>query len=104
MAQPGVIVAAVELNATMKGGEHVTNTALLQKYIDDSGYKLAFIAEKLDLSPYGFARKRDNKSEFLPSEIDALCILLHINTLEERFAVFFASKVELDATSGGDSR
>ena len=82
----------------------MTDTALLQKYIDDSGLKQAFIAEKIGLTSYGFARKRDNKSQFLPSEIDALCVLLRIDTLEERFAVFFAKKVELESTKkgGGD--
>ena len=72
----------------------MTDTLLLQKYIDDSGLKQAYIASKLGLSSYGFARKRDNLSEFLPSEIDALCGLLHIESVEERFAIFFAKKVE----------
>ncbi len=71
----------------------MTDTVKLQKYIDRSGLKQTFIAERLGLSSYGFARKRDNKSEFLPSEIDILCDLLKIETLEERFAVFFAEKV-----------
>lgn len=70
----------------------MTDTAKLQWYIDRSGLKQKFIAEKLNLSSYGFALKRDNKSEFLPSEIDVLCDLLKIETLEERFAVFFAEK------------
>lgn len=78
----------------------MTDTTLLQKYIDDSGLRMAFIAEKLGLSRYGFARKRDNKSQFLPSEIDALCGLLNIDTLEERFAVFFAPEVEFNETKG----
>lgn len=68
----------------------MTDTMKLQEIIDRSGLKQAYIAEKLGLSPFGFARKRDNKSEFLPSEIDALCELLHIDSIEERFAIFFA--------------
>ena len=72
----------------------MTDTAKLQAYIDKSGLKQAYIAEQLGLSSYGFARKRDNQSEFLPSEIDALCTLLRIDSLEEKFAVFFARKVE----------
>jgi len=83
----------------------MTDTNLLQKYIDKSGLKLSFIAKRIGLSTYGFARKRDNRSEFLPSEIDALCRVLHIDTLEERFAVFFANTVEekTTASDGGDS-
>lgn len=79
----------------------MTNTVLLQKKIDVSGLKQRFIAEKIGLTSYGFARKRDNKSEFLPSEIDGLCELLHIDTLEERFAIFFASEDDLKATTEG---
>lgn len=71
----------------------MTDTVKLQGYIDRSGFKQKFIAEKLGISSYGFALKRDNKNEFLPSEIDILCDLLKIETLEERFAVFFADKV-----------
>lgn len=77
----------------------MTNTALLQKLIDGSGLKQAYIASRLGLSSYGFARKRDNLSEFLPSEIDALCDLLGINSVEDRFAIFFAKEVERDATA-----
>ena len=72
----------------------MTDTALLQQYIDKSGLKQAYIAEQLHLSSYGFARKRDNLSEFLPSEIDVLCRLLNIQSLEDRFRIFFAKKVE----------
>lgn len=72
----------------------MTDTAKLQEYIDRSGLKQSFIAEQLGLSSYGFARKRDNLSEFLPSEIDALCDLLKIRTMKERFAIFFAKEVE----------
>ena len=72
----------------------MTDTALLKKYIDRSGLKQKFIAEQIGLTSWGFARKRDNLGEFKPSEIDALCILLHIDTLEDRFAVFFAKEVE----------
>lgn len=77
----------------------MTDTEKLQEYIDRSGLKQAFIAKQLGLTSYGFARKRDNLGEFKPSEIDALCILLHIDTLEERFAVFFAPQVEVESTS-----
>ena len=67
----------------------MTDTELLQDYIDRSGLKIKFIAEKVGLTPYGFSRKRDGLSEFTPSEIAVLCDVLHIETLEERWAVFF---------------
>lgn len=78
----------------MKGGEQMTDTKALIKCIKDSGLKQSFIAESLGLSPYGFARKRDNLSEFTATEIDTLCKLLHITSLKERFRIFFARDVE----------
>lgn len=80
----------------------MTDTELLKDYIKESGYKQSFIAHQLGLTSYGFALKRDNKSEFLPSEIETLCELLKIDTLEERFNIFFANKVEFNATPKSD--
>ena len=48
----------------------MTNTVLLNQYIENSGLKLGYIASKIGRSRYGFMLKRDNKSEFLPSEIE----------------------------------
>lgn len=76
----------------------MTDTVKLTHYVKESGLKQEFIARKIGLSSYGFARKRDNKTEFLPSEIDKLCEILHIDSLEERFAIFFANGVELNTT------
>ena len=50
----------------------MTNTAMLKKIIDESGFKQSFIAKHLGLSSYGFARNRDNVSEFTAKEIDSL--------------------------------
>lgn len=77
----------------------MTDTGKLKEYIEKSGLKQAYIAEMLGLSSYGFARKRDNLSEFTATEIDTLCKLLHINSLKERFSVFFAKDVELKSTN-----
>lgn len=79
----------------------MTDTAMLKEYIERSGLKQSYIAEKLGLSSYGFARKRDNVSEFLPSEINALCEILNIQSMEERFAIFFTQKVEPKETMKG---
>ena len=71
----------------------MTDTRMLKKRIEESGFKISFIAKKLGLSSYGFALKRDNKSEFTASEINSLCNLLHIDA-EGMMDIFFAEKVE----------
>lgn len=77
----------------------MTDTARLNQIIQQSGYKLSFIADRLGLSAYGFARKRDNLNEFTASEIDALCELLGITAIEDRFAIFFAKEVDGKSTT-----
>lgn len=67
----------------------MTNTPLLLKYIDKSGYKRSYIAKHLGISTYTLAMKINNVIEFWASEIDALCELLNIDT-EDRMAIFFA--------------
>ena len=45
------------------------NVNELKKAIDDSGYKLTFIAKKLNLSYQGFLNKMQGKYEFNLAEI-----------------------------------
>ena len=78
----------------------MTDTNRLDKIITASGLKLTYIADQLNLSAYGFARKRKNLSEFTQTEIDRLCELLHIDSIEERFAIFFAREVDAKSTKG----
>jgi hypothetical protein len=68
----------------------MTNTSLLEQYIQKSGYKKSFIAEQLGLTSYGFTLKVNNKSEFKASEMTLLCKLLKINT-KDKEAIFFAN-------------
>lgn len=68
----------------------MTDTARLNQIIKESGLKLSYLANQLGLSSYGFARKRNGLSEFTPTEINSLCGILHIDSIEERFAIFFA--------------
>lgn len=69
----------------------MTNTELLEKKIDESGYKKSYIAKTIGLkSTAGLANKVNNITEFTASEINALCDLLKIESLEERHAIFFA--------------
>lgn len=69
----------------------MTNTELLEKIIKESGYKKSYLAKAIGLkSTFGLSRKIRNESEFTASEIDILCYLLKIDSLEERHAIFFA--------------
>ena len=61
---------------------------LLRKKIDESGYKLSFIAEKCGLTYQGFKKKLDGNTEFKVSEVGILRDLLHL-TEEEVQAIFF---------------
>ena len=67
----------------------MTNTSLLEQYIEKSGYKKSFIAEQLGLTAYGFTLKVNNRSEFKASEMTILCKLLKINA-KDKEAIFFA--------------
>ena len=71
----------------------MTNTGELNKRIDASGLKKSYIAKVLGIAVSSLSRKIANKQEFKASEIDALCNLLGIETLEEKEAIFFAVKV-----------
>ena len=72
----------------------MTNTELLEKKIAQSGLKKSYIAKSIGLSPYGLTLKIQNTNEFKASEIAKLCILLGIDDLEERSAIFFTLKVD----------
>lgn len=67
----------------------MTNTGLLNEYIEKSGYKRAFIAKALGITAYGLALKVNNKSEFKASEMSILCDLLNISA-KDKEAIFFA--------------
>ena len=69
----------------------MTDTAKLKAILKRSGYKLNFVADKLGLTYYGFAKKLNNGSEFKAGEIQALCDLLRIRA-EDRDSIFFCRK------------
>ena len=71
----------------------MTNTNLLERYIEDSGLKKGFIAKQLGITAYGFAIKVNNKSEFKANEIAILCKLLKIGA-KDKEAIFFAKRVD----------
>ncbi len=68
----------------------LTNTELLRKRIDQSGYKMSFIAQKLKLSYQGLLNKINNKSEFKASEIQVLSDILALSD-NDKAAIFFAA-------------
>lgn len=69
----------------------MTNTELLEAKIDESGYKKSYIAKAIGLkSTYGLMKKVRNENEFKATEINILCELLGIDSLEEKDRIFFA--------------
>lgn len=68
----------------------MTNTALLNMAIRKSGLKKSYLADKIGLSPAGFCNCLNNRAEFKASQINILCDLLGIKTLEEKEKIFFA--------------
>lgn len=87
------MMTTVDIKSTV-GGETVTDTIMLNEAINACGLKKSFIAKRLNLSTYGLSRKINNLSEFTASEIDSFCELLGISSLEKRFAIFFAKRVD----------
>lgn len=67
----------------------MTNTELLREKIEQSGYKLQFIAKKVGITYQSLLNKINNRSDFRANEIQALYDILEL-TEEERVAIFFA--------------
>lgn len=76
-----------------EGKRLMTNTELLREKIEQSGYKLQFIAKKVGITYQGLLNKINNKSEFRANEIQALYDLLGLSEAE-RVAIFFAERVD----------
>ena len=75
----------------------MTNTKLLKQKINDSGYKLSFLAKKIGITTYTLLKKIKNETEFKATEIKILGELLKINQ-EETMKIFFGTNVECEAT------
>ena len=71
----------------------MTDSEALSKSIENSGLKLTFIANKLELSREGFYKKLNNQTEFKASEIVKLQDILNLSN-KERDKIFFTNKVE----------
>ena len=72
----------------------MTNTELLRDIIKRSGMKIGFIALKMGISRAALSGKINNRSAFNQYEIEKLCSLLSIRSLEVKEAVFFATDVD----------
>ena len=68
----------------------MTNTSLLKGKIEESGYKLGFIAKRLGITYQGFLKKVNNETEFKATEIQTLCDLLNID-IQQKEAIFFCN-------------
>lgn len=68
----------------------MTDLKLLEAKIAESGKKKSYLAKKVGLTPAGFRNCCLNKSEFRTGQVKILCEELHIHSLEERQAIFFA--------------
>lgn len=67
----------------------MTNVYLLKKRIDASGLKIGYIANQLGISRQLLWKKINNITQFNQYEIDKLCTILKIETLEEKESIFF---------------
>lgn len=56
----------------------MSNTALLKSAIEQSGYKLSYLAHRIGITPYSLTKKINNVTEFKSGEIKELCSLLNI--------------------------
>lgn len=70
----------------------MTNTELLEMWIEKSGKKKNFLAQKVGLSYAGFRNCVINKAEFTASQISILCTELGITRLTDKEAVFYAKR------------
>lgn len=72
----------------------MTNYLMLKRKIEESGLKYNYIAEKLSISRQQLWRKVNNQVPFNQYEIDILCTILNITTLNEKESIFFAHQVD----------
>ena len=71
----------------------MTNTKLLKQKIKESGYKIGFIAEQLQMARNTLWLKINDVRPFNQYEINELCNLLNITSLNDKEAIFFAKNV-----------
>ena len=67
----------------------MADTALLEKYIAQSGYKKTYIAQTMGISRCTLNNKINNVTEFKASEIDALCRIIGLDDPQTKEEIFF---------------
>ncbi len=82
----------------------MVDTQKLSKKIDESGLKKYYIASRIGLTTYGLQKKINNQTQFKANEIEKLCIILKIKTLEEKEIIFFAKNVGKMETKNTDTK
>ena len=68
----------------------MVNWELLDKKIEESGLKRGYIYENLEITRYGWSKKRTRGTDFSVKQIHTLCKLLNIKSLREKDEIFFA--------------
>lgn len=68
----------------------MTDTVLLKKKIEESGLRLDYIYESLDISRASLHNKMSGKTEFTLKEVQRLCDILNITSLREKDKIFFS--------------
>lgn len=69
----------------------MTDTEMLQNIIRQSGYKLKYVTDYLNITYQGFQKKINNITEFKASEIAKLGTLLKLSKTEIEL-IFFSIK------------
>lgn len=72
----------------------MTDSKELRKLIQDSGLKYKFIAAKLGISTTALQKKIDNLIPFKAPEINIMCEVLHITSLQKKDNIFFKKTVD----------
>lgn len=71
----------------------MTNSKLLKQKIRESGLKMIFIAQYVGISRCALYNKINNLRPFTQYEIAKMCLVLKIDELHEKEAIFFAHDV-----------
>ena len=66
----------------------MANTNLIYTYIQDSGYKLQYVARAMQISPNALGQKLQGHTQFKLDEAERLSTMLGL-TMAERDACFF---------------
>lgn len=72
----------------------MTDSEQFRSTVSKRGLKYKYLANTLQITPYGLQKKIDNRSEFKASEIVKLSYVLNL-TEAERNQIFFASNSDL---------